>query len=215
MSEVNKPVETEMQQPLTDKPEVAIQPTLSELQKQFEESQTAIKAKEKEFAEKELELQKKISGLDRKNSEYQKQVEEERLSKLQGEELALEKLRIIEEKVKQGERENAELNRKRIIDSELFNSGIPSEFAKRINGQTPEEIQADVKEFNDFINKRVIELKEKAVNDALSGKAPEVGNLKKLNEREQLISKYNDAEKRGDGAAMFQIKEKIRSLPKE
>jgi len=175
MSDANKPAETAVQQPLTDKPEVAITPTLQELQKQFEDSQIAIQAKEKEFAEKELELQKKISGLDRKNSEYQKQVEEERLSKLKGEELALEKLRIIEEKVKQGERENAELNRKRIIDSELFNSGIPSEFAKRINGQSVEEIQKDVKEFKDYIEKLAIERSEKIVNEKLSGKPPIIG----------------------------------------
>jgi len=187
------------------------EPTLKELNDRFMQMEAEHKKATAELEER----KKEISGLNRKISEDEKTIKQKELEKLSGierEKAEAELIRAENAKIKQ---ENAELERKRIIDSELFNSGIPSEFAKRINGQTPEEIQADVKEFNDFINKRVIELKEKAVNDALSGKAPEVGNLKKLNEREQLISKYNDAEKRGDGAAMFQIKEKIRSLPKE
>ena len=147
------------------------EPTLKELNDRFMQMEAEHKKATAELEER----KKEISGLNRKISEDEKTIKQKELEKLSGIEREKAEAELIRAENAKIKHENAELERKRIIDSEFFNSGIPSEFAKPINGQSVEEIQADVKEFNDFINKRVIELKEKAVNDALSGKAPAMG----------------------------------------
>jgi len=167
MADEIKPVEAIAQQ-TEIKPEGAPEPTLKELQDIFLKSQS-------EFAAKELEYKKQISGLDRKVTESEKAIQQKELDKLQGIEREKAEAELIRAENAKIKKENAELERKRIIDSELFNSGIPSEFAKRINGQSVEEIQKDVKEFKDYIEKLAIERSEKIVNEKLSGKPPIIG----------------------------------------
>jgi len=168
MSDLDKTVEGENKQLMTDKPEGTPEPTLKELQDQFVKIQS-------DFQAKELEYRKQISGLDRKVSESEKLIQQKELDKLQGierEKAEAELIRAENAKIRQ---ENAENKKKRIIDSELFNSGIPSEFAKRINGQSAEEIQADVKEFKSYVEKLATERAEKIINEKLGGKPPVTG----------------------------------------
>lgn len=64
--------------------------------------------------------------------------------------------------------------------------------------------------------KSQIELKVKeTVKGTLAGKPPKDGDPPATGKRAELINQYNEAEKNGDGAKMFQLKEQIRKIPKE
>jgi len=175
-----------------------------------------ISSEEFEAIKKALEDSKKeISGLNRKNTEYEKAIQQKELEKLSEQDRAKAELELIKQEKLKTEAEIKEISLARVIDTELFNAGITPEFAKRIKGETPEEIKADIKLFKEQYDKDVNALVEKKVNEALGGKPPATGGTPSGSLRQQLINQYNEAEKKGDGAAMFSLKEHIRKLPKE
>ena len=163
MSE-EKAVQGESQGTGINKPAESIQTTPTISAEEFEAIKKALDDSKKE-----------ISGLNRKNSEYEKAIQQKELEKLS--EVEKEKaLTEIARKEREAEQQITEsLRRERLIDKELVNAGIPLEFAKRINGKDETEIQKDVKEFKDYIEKLAIERSEKIVNERLAGKPPIIG----------------------------------------
>lgn len=126
--------------------------------------------------QKELEIRKsEIAGLNRKNSEYEKAIQAKELEKLSEKERAEKELEIARAEKERERAETEKLRRDRIVDKVLFENDIPLEYAERIKGKTEDEITADVKAFNEFIDKLVEKRKEAAVNTALSGRAPTAG----------------------------------------
>ena len=101
--------------------------------------------------------------------------------------------------------------------------GLDDKHKSLIRGSNKEEIKDSaelIKSFKESITKdyekQITKLEEEIKILKAGGSAPAGSGQKVVGSlREQLINQYNEAEKRGDGAEMFQIKEKIRSLPKE
>lgn len=165
------------------------EPTLKELNDRYLQMEAEHK---KALAELE-DRKKEISGLNRKISEDEKVIKQKELEKLGEKERAAAELEIARKEREKIENETRELKRQRIVDAALIDAGIPIEFAKRINGQDEAEIQADVKAFKGYIDSLVNALKEKAVAEALAGKAPvsgkvESGKKMTLEEIEKLPS---------------------------
>lgn len=205
MPEVNKPDQgnSTNQAPDTNA-EGTVQPTLEELQKEF----LIIKQNaendrlEKERIQRELETKKKeLSTRDSKITEFQEMLKKKEREKLDEKEIdRLEKEDLLKEK-QRIENEIKELNRGRIVDKALIDSSLPIEFlSDRIKGGSESEIQADVKAFKSYIDKLVNELKEKAVNEALAGKAPAGGSSP--NSKTITEAQFNAMDPR-DRAAFF------------
>jgi hypothetical protein len=195
----------------TQIPAAVTEPTLKELNDRF----VAMEAEHKRATAELEERKREISGLNRKISEDEKVIKQKELEKLS----EVEKEKALTEMARK-EREaeeaiSASLRRDRIVDKALFDAGIPLEFAKRVSGKEESEILEDVKVFKDYIDKLVNEKKEKAVNEALAGKAPAAGKAPNASLRQQLINQYNEAENRKDAPQMMLLKAQIRSLPKE
>lgn len=165
------------------------EPTLKELNDQF----LKMKA-DHEKALQELETSKKeIAGLNRKNTEYEKTIQTKELEKLNEKERAEAELEIKRKEKDHLDSEIKNLARSRIVDKTLFDSGMPSDFSDRIKGDNEDEIKADVKKLNEYIDKIVIERVTKQVNEKLGGKAPVAGNTQRtmkmtLEEIEKLPS---------------------------
>jgi len=112
---------------------------------------------------------------------------------------------------------------KEVADMTAKNIGLDDKFSSLIKGNSKDELKesADlIRSFKDSITKdyekQITKLEEEIKILKAGGSAPAGSGQKVVGSlREQLINQYNEAEKRGDGAEMFQIKEKIRSLPKE
>jgi hypothetical protein len=99
--------------------------------------------------------------------------------------------------------------------------GLDEKHKGLIKGSTKDEIKqsADlIKSFKDTIvkdyEKQIKTLTEEINILKANGTPPPSGHGAPTNERERLISLYNEAEKKGDGQAMFAIKEQIQKLPK-
>jgi len=149
------------------------EPTLKELNDQF----LKMKA-DHEKALQELETSKKeIAGLNRKNTEYEKTIQTKELEKLSEKERAEAELEIKRKEKEQLDSEIKNLARSRIVDKTLFDSGMPSDFSDRIKGDNEDEIKADVKKLNEYIDKLVVERVTKQVNEKLGGAAPIGGTV--------------------------------------
>jgi len=112
---------------------------------------------------------------------------------------------------------------KEVADMTAKNIGLDDKFSSLIKGNSKDELKESaelIRSFKDSITKdyekQITKLEEEIKILKAGGSAPAGSGQKVVGSlREQLINQYNEAEKRGDGAEMFQIKEKIRSLPKE
>ena len=143
-----------------------VEPTLSELNERYLAMQ------------KELEIRKaEIAGLNRKNSEYEKAIQAKELEKLSEKERAEKELEFLKQEKEKEQAETERLRRDRIVDKILFDNNIPLEFNERIKGNTQEEILSDVKAFNDFVEKIVVQRVEKTVKEKLGGAAPIGGTV--------------------------------------
>lgn len=161
-----------------------------------------------DFTEKLDSHKKQISGLDKRNSELENELKEERKSKLTDQEKAQQDLEDAKKETEREKQETARLKKERLIEKSVFDAGLPSEFAKRINGETEEEITKDVKAFKDFIEVEVNKLVEVEVNKRLGGKSPEGGETPKLDD---LQLAYNKAKEKGDQPKMIAILRKASS----
>jgi hypothetical protein len=132
---------------------------MAEIQKmiQSQTDKTAAKLKSSYESEKQL-LQEKLRA-----AEKEKMTEEERAKAEQAEFQTLKA---------QLESERKSFNQQKMIEVELADAGLPLNFAKRIHGETAEEITADVKSMKDLIETNVAKVAEKTINERLAGKSP-------------------------------------------
>lgn len=137
----------------------AVSPTLEEFQKAITQLETA---------------SKEISGLNRKISEMEKAAKQKEIESLKGSEREKAEAELLRQEKEKLLKENQEIVKSRIKDRELFNAGIPTEFAKRIIGDSEDEIISDVKGFKEFIDKLVNAKAEAEINKRLGGKAPNI-----------------------------------------
>lgn len=124
----------------------------------------------------------------------------------------LEREKMTDDERKQAEREEyntlkaqLEADRKafslqKSVESELRGAGLSLDFAKRINGETEEEIKADVQALKTLFNNNVNQVVEKVVNERLSGKSP-----KGTEETKNTITR-SDFDKLSDYEKMEKIK---------
>lgn len=147
-------------------------------QVQVEEPKVELDNKLVELEEK---YKKELAGLNKRNSELEKKV------KLTEQEKMTEAERIEAER-KELQAEKDSIKRERInlqIIKELASVGLPADFANRISGETEDEIKADVKALNKFLDERAHERSEAEIAKRLKGEVPKGGDIKtKLTEAE-------------------------------
>jgi hypothetical protein len=115
---------------------------------------------------------KEIQGLNRKISEMEKAAKQKEIESLKGTEREKAEAELLRQEKEKLIKENQEIVKSRIKDRELHNAGIPVDFAKRIIGDSEDEIVSDVKGFKDYIDKLVNAKAEAEINKRLGGKAP-------------------------------------------
>ena len=150
-------------------------------------------------AELEERYKKEIAGLNKRNSELEVKVKKTELEKMSEAER-------IEAERKELEAEKQTIKQQKIdlmVAKELANSGLPEEFAKRISGETEDEIKADVKWLKDFLTSKAHELSEGEIAKRLGGEPPKGGQKTDVS---TLQGMYDKAKARNDVAGMVAIK---------
>lgn len=150
----------------------------------------------KRLEELESKWKKEVAGRDRRIAELDKKVQEAELAKLDEKERAE---KLLENANKEYERitaETAEKERQFAIKEKLYNAGLPQTFAKRITGQTEEEIDADIKELQSFLDSEKDKLVEKTINERLGGISPKAGESPSKKMTLEEISKIQDHSER-------------------
>jgi hypothetical protein len=156
-------------------------------------------ANEKLKAELEERYKKEIAGLNKRNSELEGKVKKTELEKMSEAER-------IEAERKELEAEKQTIKQQKIdlmVAKELANSGLPEEFAKRISGETEDEIKADVKWLKDFLTTKAHELSQGEIAKRLGGEPPKGGQKTEVS---TLQGMYDKAKTRNDVAGMLAIK---------
>lgn len=156
-------------------------------------------ANEKLKSELEERYKKEIAGLNKRNSELEGKVKKTELEKMSEAER-------IEAERKELEAEKQTIKQQKIdlmVAKELANSGLPEEFAKRISGETEDEIKADVKWLKDFLTSKAHELSEGEIAKRLAGDTPKGGQKTDVS---TLQGMYDKAKARNDVAGMVAIK---------
>ena len=142
---------------------------------------------------------KEIAGLNKRNSELEGKVKKTELEKMSEAER-------IEAERKELEAEKQTIKQQKIdlmVAKELANSGLPEEFAKRISGETEDEIKADVKWLKDLLTSMAHELSEGEIAKRLGGEPPKGGQKTEVS---TLQGMYDKAKTRNDVAGMLAIK---------
>ena len=150
-------------------------------------------------AELEERYKKEIAGLNKRNSELEGKVKKTELEKMSEAER-------IEAERKELEAEKQTIKQQKIdlmVAKELANSGLPEEFAKRISGETEDEIKADVKWLKDFLTTKAHELSQGEIAKRLGGEPPKGGQKTEVS---TLQGMYDKAKTRNDVAGMLAIK---------
>ena len=127
--------------------------------------------KKKLEAELSEQFKKEISGLNRKNSELQNILKEKDME----DKTEAEKKEMLQKELEELQGEIKDTNRGRIVDQELYNAGLPLEFAKRIIGEDEANIKEDISNIKAYIDGLVQAGVEKTINEKMAGKAPEGG----------------------------------------
>jgi hypothetical protein len=128
---------------------------------------------QEKILEAEEKFKKEIAGLNRRNSDLEKQLQEKELAHLDEVDRKKREAEIASAELEKIQRETNELRRSRFIEKSLIDAGLGLKFANRINGETEEEIQADIERFSSDFNGFAQELHQKEMNKALGGKQPE------------------------------------------
>ena len=142
---------------------------------------------------------KEIAGLNKKNSELEgkvKKTEQEKMTEAERIEAERKELEAEKQTIKQ---QKIDL----MVAKELANSGLPEEFAKRISGETEDEIKADVKWLKDFLTTKAHELSQGEIAKRLGGEPPKGGQKPDVS---TLQGMYDKAKTRNDVAGMVAIK---------
>ena len=133
------------------------------------------------IVELEEKYKKELAGLNKRNSELEKKVkltEQEKMTEAEKLEAERKELQAEKDTIK---REKINLQ----IIKELASVGLPADFANRISGETEDEIKADVKALNKYLDTRAHELSEAEIAKRLKGENPKGGDTKtKLTEAE-------------------------------
>lgn len=157
-------------------------------QVQSEQDKAKSKTVEELLAEQKAELEKRyqseISGLNRKVSEFENTVKG-----LQKERMTEEERKKAEQDELKAEREALRLERRALmVQNACVSVGLdPNRFAKRLIGETQEELTADAQGLMDFIEAKAHEIAQAEVNKKLTVSTPKTGtpSLKgKLTEEE-------------------------------
>jgi len=149
------------------------------------EEQVQVEEPKVEATDKLVELEEKykkeLAGLNKRNSELEKKVkltEQEKMTEAEKLEAERKELQAEKDSIK---RERINLQ----IIKELASVGLPADFANRISGETEDEIKADVKALNKYLDTRAHELSEAEIAKRLKGDIPKGGDPKtKLTEAE-------------------------------
>ncbi len=127
------------------------------------------------IAELENRYKSEIKGLNRRISEREKELKAYEREKMSEEEKREAERKELEEARVALERERKSFTTQKLIESELQSVGLSLDFAKRIHGETEDEIKADVQALNELFNSNVTKVAEKTINERLSGKSPKSG----------------------------------------
>ena len=130
---------------------------------------------DKRLAELEERYKKEIAGLNKRNSELEKKVkltEQEKMTEAERLEAERKELQAEKDAIK---REKINLQ----IIKELASVGLPADFANRISGETEDEIKADVKALNKYLDELAHKRSEAEIAKRLKGEVPKGGETKK------------------------------------
>ncbi len=149
-------------------------------QEQVQVEEPKVEATDK-LVELEEKYKKELAGLNKRNSELEKKVkltEQEKMTEAEKLEAERKELQAEKDSIK---REKINLQ----IIKELASVGLPADFANRISGENEDEIKADVKALNKFLDERAHERSEAEIAKRLKGDNPKGGDTKtKLTEAE-------------------------------
>jgi hypothetical protein len=111
---------------------------------------------EKEIAERyETKYKAELAGMN-KAVAAQKKLTDELLAKtMTAEELAQKKINDSLERAEQAEKKALQFEKNLLVNAALNDAGIPLSFAKRIIGDSEDDIKADIKELKDYINSEI------------------------------------------------------------
>jgi len=145
------------------------------------QAEEQVQVEEPKLVELEEKYKKELAGLNKRNSELEKKVkltEQEKMTEAEKLEAERKELQAEKDSIK---RERINLQ----IIKELASVGLPADFANRISGETDDEIEADVKALNRYLETRAHELSEAEIAKRLKGDSPKGGDTKtKLTEAE-------------------------------
>ena len=132
---------------------------------------------EKRLAELEQKYPKELAGLNKRNSEL-----ENKLKALEREKMTeAEKLEAMRKEVEE-EKQSAKREKMDFLKlKHLTGAGLPEDFAKRITGESEEDIKADVLTVKAFVESLAHKLSDSEIAKKLGGTAPkggETGNAK-------------------------------------
>lgn len=150
-------------------------------------------------AELEERYKKEIAGLNKRNSELEGKVKKTEMEKMSEAERIEAERRELEAEKQAIKQQKIDL----MVARELASSGLPEEFAKRISGETEDEIKADVKWLKDFLTSKAHELSEGEIAKRLGGEPPKGGQKTDVS---TLQGMYDKAKARNDVAGMVAIK---------
>lgn len=169
-------------------------------------TETAEPTLDEKLAEIEAKLEAKyksqIAGLDKKVSEQSKKLQDAELAKLDEKARAEEEIRIAQEERDRIKTETENIRRERMIEKVLLENELPVEFAKRISGDTEDNVKEDAKILKDFIDKQVEAGVEKWRNETLGGEGPKASSTPQAGDLQGL---YNEAKKNNHKAEIVAI----------
>lgn len=144
-----------------------------------------------------------IDGLNRANTKLQNENKSLKQATMSAEEIAAQKIKDAEEKANEALKKAQDYERGLAVSKALNDFKLPASMDKRISGNTPEEIAADVKAFNDFVEAIVAERVKAGVASKIGGETPKGGNTAPVETYQQ---QYDDAKKAGKMDVAISIK---------
>jgi hypothetical protein len=177
-----------IQEPATT-PQVQAEPQIDDVQAKID---AAIAAQSEVF-------KKEINGLNRRNSDLEKKLQEKDLEKLNVEERAKKELEMAQTERDKILGETISLKKRNAV----VNAGLDESFARRIIGNTQEEIDAEIIEIKAVYEKDIKARLEIERNKFFGGNPPTGGNPPQASTPQSM---YAEAMKNGNQALAVQIK---------
>ncbi len=118
---------------------------------------------------------KEIGGLNKKNDELSKALKEKEREALSEEERLKAEKAEAQKELEEIKSQALTARQQMIVARELYNAGLPEDFAKRITGGDDDEIKADVLALKAYLDKQAQALAEAEVKKRLGGGEPKGG----------------------------------------